>query len=273
MRLPVLALSLFCLASPASAQSTAGQPFRIFFDWGKPELSRDAETILGEVASAYRRLGPSRVLVSAHSDRSGSDAVNLAASRRRAEAVKSYLIAHGIPAAAIRTAAFGESRPIVPTEDGVREAQNRRVEIAFEGMAAAAATTVSLIGPDGSRTGSAVVSGTSLTVEAGGLPRGEHGLHLHVVGRCDGPDFASAGPHWNPSGRKHGRDNPEGPHLGDLPNLTVGADGRGSATLEVPQGFVDADGAALVIHASPDDYRTDPSGNSGARIACAAFTR
>jgi Cu/Zn superoxide dismutase len=250
MRLPVLVASISCLlAAPASAQPQGGQPFRVFFEWGKPELTRDAETTLGEVVAAYQRLTPGRIEIAGHTDRSGSDAVNLAASRRRAEAVKAYLIAHGIPAVAIAVSAHGERRPIVPTEDGVREAQNRRVEISLAGVSGAAATSVSLIGADGQTAGSATLRGNSLRIEANGLTPGVHGLHLHAVGRCDPPDFASAGPHWNPTGRKHGSANPEGPHLGDLPNLTVGVDGRASMTLAVATGLVDEDGAALIIHA------------------------
>ena len=118
--------------------------------------------------------------------------------------------------------------------------------------------------------------GVWLRVDAAGLAPGIHGIHIHSVGRCDPPDFASAGPHWNPAGRQHGRDNPQGMHQGDLPNLTIGADGRGS--IEAPiagatsaASLLDADGAAIVIHAAADDYRTDPSGNSGARIACGVF--
>ena len=87
-----------------------------------------------------------------------------------------------------------------------------------------------------------------------GLPVGAHGIHIHMVGRCE-PPFESAGDHWNPANKKHGMQNPEGPLMGDLPNITV-----------------DADGAAIVIHASGDDFRTDPSGNSGARIACGVVT-
>jgi len=96
-------------------------------------------------------------------------------------------------------------------------------------------------------------------------------LHLHAVGRCEGPKFDSAGPHWNPAGRQHGHLNPAGSHLGDLPNLTVSANGRGALNFLVRGGLVDADGTALVIHAKPDDYRTDPSGSSGDRIACAVL--
>jgi Cu-Zn family superoxide dismutase len=113
-------------------------------------------------------------------------------------------------------------------------------------------------------------------VEAAALAAGIYGIHVHSVGRCDPPGFESAGPHWNPSNRVHGRDNPRGQHAGDLPNLLVGTDGRGSFEFTIPgaslsggaRRLLDADGAAVVLHARPDDYRTDPSGNSGARIAC-----
>jgi Cu-Zn family superoxide dismutase len=142
---------------------------------------------------------------------------------------------------------------------------------------------VPLIAADGSPRGFAriiqVHGGVSVNVEGENLPPGIHGAHVHSVGRCDAPDFASAGPHWNPAGRQHGRENPAGPHLGDVPNLTVGADGRGSLEFEIPNAWVraneprilDLDGAAFVIHANADDNRTDPSGNSGGRIACAVL--
>ena len=120
-----------------------------------------------------------------------------------------------------------------------------------------------------------VAGGVRLRITASRLPPGVHGIHIHAVGRCDAPDFASAGPHWNPGGRQHGRANPQGMHKGDLPNLHVGADGRGrldatvaGAALGGSGGLLDADGSSVVIHASPDDEHSDPSGNSGARIAC-----
>jgi Cu-Zn family superoxide dismutase len=274
MRLPVLIVSLACLATASAiAQAQDAEPFRIFFDWGKPELTRDGEATLDEVAAAYQRLKPSKVEIAGHTDRSGPNSVNLVASRRRAERARSYLTAHGVPAGVIAISAYGESRPIVPTADGVREMQNRRVEISFLGNSPAISASVALVGGNGQAVGSARLSGNSLTLEAGGLTPGAHGMHLHAVGRCDPPDFASAGPHWNPNSRKHGSANPEGPHMGDLPNLIAGADGRASLTLAVPPGLLDEDGGALIIHATADDYRTDPSGNSGARIACAAFTR
>jgi outer membrane protein OmpA-like peptidoglycan-associated protein len=129
MRLPILfALLAAGIGGALNAQS---QPFRIFFDWGKPDITRDGEGILSEVVSAYQQAHPAKVYVAAHTDRSGSSSYNLAASNRRAKAVMDYLVAHGIPATAIVVSAYGESRPIVPTEDGVREVQNRRAEISF----------------------------------------------------------------------------------------------------------------------------------------------
>jgi Cu-Zn family superoxide dismutase len=119
--------------------------------------------------------------------------------------------------------------------------------------------------------------GVGLRLQASGLPHGVHGIHVHAVGRCDGPKFESAGPHWNPASRKHGLSNPAGPHAGDLPNVTVAANGVLSTIVTVPganlggSDLADADGAALVIHASADDNMTDPSGNSGERIACAVL--
>jgi len=120
-----------------------------------------------------------------------------------------------------------------------------------------------------------VEGGVRISIETSGVSPGTHGVHAHAVGRCDAPGFESAGPHWNPTDREHGAQNPQGPHLGDLPNLTVGSGGRGSlefhidgASLRSRDGLLDADGAAIVFHATADDYRTDPSGNSGARIAC-----
>jgi len=112
-----------------------------------------------------------------------------------------------------------------------------------------------------------------------GLPPTTKGIHFHAVGRCDNEgagQFATAGPHFNPEGRRHGLSSTDGPHAGDLPNITVRADG--SVNVDITTGRVtltdgsrslfDADGAALIIHAQADDQLTDPAGNSGARIAC-----
>jgi Cu-Zn family superoxide dismutase len=100
---------------------------------------------------------------------------------------------------------------------------------------------------------------------------------VHAVGRCDPPGFDSAGPHWNPTNRQHGTLNPNGPHAGDLGNLNVGPAGTVNVSGTTHGGklgeLLDADGAALVVHANADDYRTDPSGNSGPRIACGVIRR
>ena len=115
-----------------------------------------------------------------------------------------------------------------------------------------------------------------VTVSVTDMAPGTYGAHLHTTGRCDAPTFETAGGHWNPTSRQHGSQNPQGQHLGDLPNVTVGDARRGQIEFRVPNASLqggadplfDADGAAVVIHAGPDDYRTDPSGNSGDRIAC-----
>ncbi|APG63602.1 hypothetical protein LPB140_05265 [Sphingorhabdus lutea] len=102
---------------------------------------------------------------------------------------------------------------------------------------------------------------------------GLRGMHLHEKGVCEGPDFTSAGGHWNPAGRGHGTENPMGPHHGDLPNIMTLKMGKTKKTIildkaEKIEDFYDADGTSIVIHAGPDDMKTDPSGNSGPRIIC-----
>jgi len=153
------------------------------------------------------------------------------------------------------------------------------------GEAPAGRVFASLFDAAGSPRGEASITtssdGLRLAISGMDLPPGAHGFHIHTIGRCDGPDFATAGPHWNPTGHKHGRDNPEGAHMGDLPNLLIGTDGRGTLEIDLPgaslsagaAALLDADGAAIVIHAAPDDMKTDPSGNSGARIACGVFSK
>lgn len=143
--------------------------------------------------------------------------------------------------------------------------------------------TAQLLGPNGELRGTATVSqtpaGTRVAAHIEGLPAGTYAIHLHAVGKCDAPKFTTAGAHFNPTMKQHGRDNPMGPHEGDLPNVVVGSNGTGDidytvAGMTLKGGtapLLDADGAAIVLHAGPDDYRTDPSGNSGDRIACGAF--
>jgi superoxide dismutase, Cu-Zn family len=118
--------------------------------------------------------------------------------------------------------------------------------------------------------------GIRIDVSVSGLPPGTHGIHIHNVGKCERPAFTSAGPHFNPTSKKHGRDNPQGPHAGDLANLEVNADGAAKTSLldpnatlgDGPNSIFHAGGTSLVIHADRDDYKTDPAGNSGPRIAC-----
>lgn len=139
--------------------------------------------------------------------------------------------------------------------------------------------SATLLGIDGVPRGTVQILSSgqrvTLTVVATGLEPGAHGIHLHATGRCALPDFASAGGHLNPLSRAHGSANPDGKHLGDLPNLTIQPGRTGSLSADIDgtpaqvRGWLfDADGAALVIHAGPDDYRSDPAGNSGGRIAC-----
>ncbi len=120
--------------------------------------------------------------------------------------------------------------------------------------------------------------GVVITGDLTGLPPGEHGFHIHETGTCDAASkFESAGGHFNPTAHEHGKENPQGPHAGDFDNITVAADGTASVNITQAtaalntEGLLDADGSALMIHADPDDYSTDPSGNSGDRIACAVI--
>jgi Cu-Zn family superoxide dismutase len=138
----------------------------------------------------------------------------------------------------------------------------------------------------GNSVGMAMISpakggGVSIDLDVKGLPPGEHALHFHAVPKCEGPDFMSAGGHFNPANKKHGAQNPEGPHAGDMPNFTVDAKGNAKTTIvnkNVTMGseansIYAAGGTALMIHAASDDMKTDPSGNAGARIACGTITK
>lgn len=116
-------------------------------------------------------------------------------------------------------------------------------------------------------------------VDAAGIPAGAHGIHIHQTGKCEGPAFASAGGHFNPTNKKHGLDSVDGAHGGDLTQIPAAFDG--SATHQAttnrisltggPLSINDADGSSLVVHAGADDQVTDPTGNSGGRIACAVI--
>ena len=123
--------------------------------------------------------------------------------------------------------------------------------------------------------------GVRLDVQVHDLTPGEHAIHFHQVPKCEAPDFKSAGGHFNPDGKKHGFDSPEGHHAGDMKNFTVGADGKATVRFEDsdvtlkdgPHSLFSNGGTAIVVHAKADDYKTDPSGNSGDRIACGVITK
>ena len=134
--------------------------------------------------------------------------------------------------------------------------------------------------PVGSARLFATGDGMMLTVDVMSMPAGIHGIHIHATGKCDAPAFTTAAGHLNPAGHQHGSMNSAGPHLGDLPNLVVSEAGTGTIAARIPgtvseleAQLFDMDGTAIVVHAGPDDYKTDPSGNSGGRIACGVLTR
>jgi Cu-Zn family superoxide dismutase len=120
-------------------------------------------------------------------------------------------------------------------------------------------------------------AGVQMQVTVSNLPPGERAIHVHNAGQCDPPDYKTAGPHFNPAQKKHGMQNPDGHHAGDLPNLVVDAKGKGRLQVILAGVTLDGEGAnslfhqghtAVVIHEKADDMKTDPAGNAGNRIAC-----
>lgn len=146
--------------------------------------------------------------------------------------------------------------------------------------------TVMLKNTTGNDVGTATIvakgSGVEVKLNVKDLTPGVHAVHFHQNGKCDPPDFKSAGGHFNPTGKQHGFDNPQGHHAGDMMNFTVKPDGTAKATVEDADVVLDAGsesnslfangGTAMVIHAKADDYKTDPAGNSGDRVACGVIT-
>ena len=147
-----------------------------------------------------------------------------------------------------------------------------------------AKTKVELKDAQGKSVGDVIVwdqgAGVALELKLHDLTPGEHAIHFHQVPKCEAPDFKSAGGHFNPESKKHGFDSPDGHHAGDIKNFTVGADGKASVKLEDndvtlkdgPHSIL-SNGAAIVVHAKGDDYKTDPSGNSGDRVACGVIAK
>ena len=188
-----------------------------------------------------------------------------------------YLIA-AVSAAALISAC---QKPAEPAANDMATAND--MGAMNEAAPAATAQSAQLMDAGGKAIGTVEMSedasGLTLKVTAAGLPAGTHGVHLHEKGMCEGPKFESAGAHWNPMTKQHGRDNPMGAHLGDLANMDATDGAEATSTYQVAgvtmggtgNALADADGTSLVVHAKADDYKTDPSGNSGDRIACAVL--
>lgn len=153
-------------------------------------------------------------------------------------------------------------------------------------LSAQGVTHVALKDAAGKDVGMAMLSeakggGVSIDIDVKGLPPGEHALHFHQTAKCEAPGFTTAAGHFNPGMKKHGTQNPEGPHAGDMANFTVAANGTAKTTIvnknvtlgAGPNSLFTDGGTALMIHGAADDMKSDPAGNAGARIACGTVTK
>lgn len=175
-------------------------------------------------------------------------------------------LAAALSVGALTACGFGGGGSQAPSPRGT----TARVELQTSSGQSAGQATVTSTG-----------DGVFISAQLRNLPQGMHAIHLHAVGRCDAPDFTSAAGHVNPSDKMHGFLNEQGEHDGDLPNINVRSDGTAVADLYTtkvvleggPNALLGGDGSALVIHSGTDDYRSDPAGNSGPRIACGVIRK
>lgn len=166
-----------------------------------------------------------------------------------------------------------------------KTAQSNPVKTSAEQESSPPAAHADMLSPVGEKLGTAkfyeVAAGVRIDVDLIQQVPGTHGIHIHAIGKCEGPSFLSAGPHFNPGDKQHGTLNPDGPHAGDLPNIEAGPDGHAQFSVvdamvslaEGPNSLFHAGGTSLIVDENADDYKTDPDGKSGARVVCGVIAK